>query len=83
MFSIIWEGMKPINAPETPAGAINPAYLDKKQLARQLGVSPRFIEKLVARKVLPVVRISRRCVRFHLARVEAALARLEAKELSL
>lgn len=70
------------NTSQTPAGASNPAYLSKQQLATQLGVSPRFIEKLVERKVLPVVRISRRCVRFHLPRVEAALARLEEREMA-
>lgn len=67
----------------TPTGANNPvAYLTKAQLASQLGVSPRFIEKLVERKILPAIRISRRCVRFNLNNVERALTRLEAKELS-
>lgn len=58
-------------------------YLTKKQLAIQLGVAPRFIEKLVERKVLPAIKISRRCVRFHPGRVDAALARYEMKELSV
>jgi excisionase family DNA binding protein len=79
---IIWVGVNRTNAVMTPPGAVNPgAYLTKAQLATQLGISPRFVEKLMQRKVLPVVRISRRCVRFNVARVEAALARLEAKEL--
>jgi len=62
--------------------ASNPVYVTKQQLAAHLGVTPRFIEKLTDRKVLPVIRISRRCVRYHLLRVETALSRLEQKELA-
>lgn len=72
--------MPTTDTPQSPRGS-NPHYLTKAELANQLGVSRRFIEKLVERKVLPVVRISPRCVRFHLPRVEAALARLELVEM--
>lgn len=54
--------------------------LSKKELAVVLGISPRTIENWLAQKRIPQLRLSARLTRFNLARVEAALARYEVKE---
>lgn len=58
------------------------ALLTKEQLAQQLGLKKRGVECLVFSKRIPVIRISRRCVRFSLPKVLAALDRLEVKEVA-
>jgi len=56
------------------------ALLKRPQLARAINVSPRSIDNFVARKIIPAIRISARCVRFHLPSVLAALRKFEVKE---
>jgi hypothetical protein len=56
------------------------ALLKRPQLARAINVSPRSVDNLVARRMIPCVRISRRCVRFDLRDVLAALKRFEIRE---
>jgi hypothetical protein len=56
------------------------ALLKRPQLARAINVSPRTVDNLQRRKVIPWVRISPRCVRFHLPSVLAALRKFEVKE---
>jgi hypothetical protein len=56
------------------------ALLKRPQLARAINVSPRTIDNFVARKIIPAIRISTRCVRFDLASVLAALRKFEVKE---
>ena len=53
----------------------------KKIIAKAASVSTRCVELWMARRLIPVVRLSPRCVRFHLPSVLAALRRLEVKEM--
>jgi excisionase family DNA binding protein len=55
--------------------------LTKDELAKRLKLTRRGVECLVARRLIPVIRISRRCVRFSWARVREALSRLEIREI--
>jgi excisionase family DNA binding protein len=57
--------------------------LTKEELAKRLKLTKRGVECLVARRVIPVIRISRRCVRFRYEDVMAALERLTVKVLGL
>lgn len=54
--------------------------LSKRELAAALNVSERTIDNWVAQKRIPYLRLSNRLIRFNLAKVEAALARYEIKE---
>lgn len=56
------------------------ALLKRPQLAKAINVSPRTVDNLQRRKVIPWVRISPRCVRFHLPSVLAALRKFEVRE---
>jgi hypothetical protein len=47
----------------------------KKEIASLLRLSPRSVENLVARRAIPIVRISARCVRFSPEAVLRALGR--------
>lgn len=49
---------------------------DKPGIARELKVCPRTIDNMMARRVIPFMRIGR-IVRFDVARVKAALRRFE------
>jgi hypothetical protein len=60
-----------------PAGF---GLVTKGDLAKQLKLSVRGIEKLVQRKAIPIIRLSPRCVRFHLPSVLAALRKFEVME---
>jgi orotate phosphoribosyltransferase-like protein len=55
--------------------------LTKDDLAKRLKLTRRGVEWLLARRVIPVIRISRRCVRFSWDAVRVALARLEVREI--
>ena len=57
--------------------------LSKRELAAALNVSIRTIDYWIAGKRIPRLRLSARLTRFSLARVEAALARYEIKEMGL
>jgi hypothetical protein len=54
----------------------------KPVVARAASTSVRTIDNLVKQRKIPIVRISKRCVRFHLPSVLSALRRLEVKEVS-
>jgi hypothetical protein len=58
----------------------DPALLKRGGLARALSVSPRSVDNLQRQKKIPVIKISPRCVRFHLPSVLAALRRFEIRE---
>jgi hypothetical protein len=74
--------------PKEPDNATNatstlnvlPALLRRTELARQIGVSPRSVDNFLARKIIPAVRISRRCIRYSLPAVLAALRKFEIRE---
>jgi len=51
----------------------------KTTVAKAVSVSNRCVEMWMQRRLIPVVRLSPRCVRFHLPSVLAALRRLEVK----
>jgi excisionase family DNA binding protein len=53
---------------------------DLKMVARRLGVSPRYVQTLVRRKVIPVIRLGRRCTRFDLDAVLNAVRKFEIQE---
>lgn len=59
------------DAPVVPAVQANPILLRPRDAARVLGISERLLWSLTARSELPCVRISRRCVRYRLADLEA------------
>jgi len=54
--------------------------VNKDQLAKILGLKRRGVECLVAKRKIPVLRISRRCVRFHVQSVLRALRQFEQQE---
>jgi hypothetical protein len=54
----------------------------KPVVARAASTSVRTIDNLVKLRKIPIVRISKRCVRFHLPSVLAALRKLEVKEVN-
>ena len=54
--------------------------LSKRELAAALNVSERTVDNLLAKKIIPRLRLSPRMNRFIWPRVEAALARLESHE---
>jgi len=54
--------------------------LKRAQLARALNACPRSIDNWQRRKIIPVIKITPRCVRFHLPSVLAALRRFEVRE---
>ena len=57
----------------------HPVLIDKKTLARSLGVSIRTVTALTSAKRIPVVRITPKIVRFNL---QAVLSALEYQEIS-
>lgn len=62
-------------SPTAPANrsGVSPEFLDKDGVAALLGVSRRTVDNLVARRELPVVRLSRRLLRFPRTAVLAAM----------
>jgi len=61
---------------QTPVGATNPSRkVTRAELAVILNVSERYIDNLVSRHVIPVLRLGRRCVRFDVPQVEEALSK--------
>ena len=53
--------------------------IDKKQLAERLNLKVRGVESLIKARRIPVLRITKKIVRFSWPRVEAALAAYEVK----
>jgi hypothetical protein len=60
---------------------VSAALLNRRELAKALGLSSRSIDNLQARKAIPVIKISSRLCRFDLNRVLSALSRYELKEI--
>ena len=54
-------------------------YLTKPQLAEVLNLTVRGVECLIARRAIPFIRLSGRCVRFDLERVREALDGFEVR----
>jgi excisionase family DNA binding protein len=66
---------------ERPETRLEDGLTDIDGIASALGVSRRYVQSLVKRKVIPVIRLGRRCTRFDLARVLAAVKRYEVIEM--
>ena len=56
--------------------------VDKKCLAKSLHVSIRTVDSLMASRKVPFVRLTKRCVRFDLQKVQEALNRFEIRSVS-
>jgi hypothetical protein len=56
------------------------ALVRKGRVADAASVSPRCVDNWVAQRKIPFVRLSARCVRFHLPSVIAALRKFEVRE---
>ena len=68
--------MKPTST-RNHASAKPTALLTIAELAKELRLTTRGVQTLTASGKIPVMRISRRCTRYHLPRVLDALSRLE------
>ena len=67
--------------PEMIVGAAGTlALVTKDVVARAASVSPRTIENWMGQRRIPYIRLSPKCVRFHITSVLAALRRFEVKE---
>ena len=53
---------------------------DLSGVAKKLGVSKRYVQTLVRRKAIPVIRLGRRCTRFDLDSVMNAVKKFEITE---
>jgi hypothetical protein len=60
--------------------ADQPALLKRVQLSRAINVSPRSVDNWQKKKRIPYLKITARCVRFHLPSFLAALRRFEVRE---
>jgi hypothetical protein len=62
------------------SAATDATLLKRLELARALSMSSRSVDNLQRAKKIPCIKISPRCVRFHLPSVLAALGKFEVKE---
>jgi len=69
----------PVPAPESAAND-SAALVAKKAVARAASLSIRTIDNLQRRKLIPYIKLSARCVRYHLPSVLAALRKFEIRE---
>ncbi len=69
----------PVSASEAAAG--DSGLVKKTAVARAASVSCRTVENWMRQKRIPFVRLSSRCVRFHLLSVLAALRKFEVREI--
>lgn len=53
---------------------------DLKTVAQRLRISTRYVQQLVKRKIIPVIRLGRRCTRFDLPNVLVAIKKYEIHE---
>jgi hypothetical protein len=65
---------------ENKQTADDKGLVKKPVVARAASTSVRTIDNLVKQRKIPIIRISKRCVRFHLASVLAALRKFEIRE---
>ena len=77
--------MNPSNTEETHAGGTgreraSERLLKRHELAARLAMSSRGIAELTRKRMIPVIRLGRKCVRYDFAKVKAAIDRFEIKE---
>ena len=79
----VTQAMPPLAKPRTErfGSPTHDGLTDIDGVARSLGVSRRYVQSLVKRKVIPVIRLGRRCTRFDIARVLAAIKKYEIIEI--
>jgi excisionase family DNA binding protein len=70
----------PISEAEIPGSHLAVFLATKGDVARAVKVSQRTIETWVKQRKIPVVRLGKRCVRFHLASVLSALRKFQINE---
>jgi hypothetical protein len=66
--------------PATESAAKDSGLVNKRTVAKAAAVSTRTVENWTRQKMIPVVRLGKRCVRFHLASVITALRKMEIQE---
>ena len=57
-----------------------PNIITRRELARRLSLSPRSIDTMQRRKMIPVIKLSPRCARFNFQEVLRALSRFTVKD---
>jgi hypothetical protein len=67
------------NDQETISGAHNPELLTRRELAKRLSLSMRSIDNLQRTRKISYIRLSPRCIRFHLPTVMKALRAYQIK----
>jgi excisionase family DNA binding protein len=70
----------PMRPKDAPKADENGNLADLSTVAKRLRVSKRFVQMLVRRKLIPVIRLGRRCTRFDLDSVMNAVKRFEVRE---
>ncbi|HLJ91401.1 MAG TPA: helix-turn-helix domain-containing protein [Candidatus Angelobacter sp.] len=55
-------------------------FANIRTVARLLNISPRHVQRLAQRKVIPVIRLGRRCTRFDIEAVIAAVRKYQLNE---
>lgn len=70
----------PKQAHNTTVVADDVALLKRPQLARAINVSPRTVDNWQKQKRIPFLKLSARCVRYHLPSVLHALRKFEIRE---
>jgi predicted site-specific integrase-resolvase len=61
---------------------MSPALCTKRDIAERYRVAIRTIDRWIAKGIIPVIRISPRCLRFDVARCDQALRRFCVEEVS-
>ena len=65
-----------------PTSARPAMIMNKTELARELRVSIRTVDNMMAQRIIPFVRATKRSIRFFLPHVLAALEKREVKEVA-
>ena len=75
-------GKRRVHRPAVETADEGSEPVTKRLVARAASVSCRTVDNWIRDKRIPVIRLSPRCVRFHLPRVLAALGRFEIREVT-
>jgi excisionase family DNA binding protein len=72
--------MKKIESKQDSTPPHPAVIVTKSELARELRVSTRTVENMMAQRIIPFIRATKRSVRFNFPRVLAALEKREVRE---
>ena len=72
----------PTTTEEKPTDQETKDLIDLRSIARENEVTPRTIQRWVEQRKIPVIRVSRRYVRFNRKAVRAALERFTVREVT-